>query len=315
MAAVTQDPVLLPYQQRFVRKIVDEVIGGGFDHVLFQIDNESGIGDETLEPDPYWARFIRSHARKRRPDCEVYVCTSRRFHWPAPKLTKHFRDWSNPEIRVPILNTAFNYCDISQNNGNSGQQHYDDLLWYRAKVLAHGARPINNIKCYHFNWPIGARFRERIAGTDAEATAKFWRVVFAGAASIRFHRSTRSRPGAPRDGLGLSPTAQRHLHSMNEFLGAVNIFRMEPRNDLLSERSANEAYCMAEPGRQYAIFFTGEADRAVRIKLPASEHTFQLKWLDIARTSWTKAIPLSAEPRPRITAPGLGQYVAVLSYR
>ena len=53
MAATEKDPVLLPLQQRFVEKIIDEVIEGGYDHVLFQIDNESGIGSDSLEPDPY----------------------------------------------------------------------------------------------------------------------------------------------------------------------------------------------------------------------------------------------------------------------
>jgi hypothetical protein len=55
-AAVKQDRVLLPLQQRFIEKVINEVIDNGNDHVLFQVDNESGIGDETLEPDPYWAR-------------------------------------------------------------------------------------------------------------------------------------------------------------------------------------------------------------------------------------------------------------------
>ena len=38
-------------------------------------------------------------------------------------MTKVFQDWDNPEIRVPILSDAFNYCDISRNNGSTGQTH------------------------------------------------------------------------------------------------------------------------------------------------------------------------------------------------
>ncbi len=95
-AAVHGDPVLLPLQQRFVGRILDEVLDGGFDHVLFQIDNESGIGDERLEPDPYWARFLRDHARSKGAGREVHFCTSRRFHWPAPYVTETFQDWENP---------------------------------------------------------------------------------------------------------------------------------------------------------------------------------------------------------------------------
>ncbi len=315
LAAVTKDSVLLPHQQRFVRRIIDEVLAGGFDHVLFQIDNESGIGDDSLEPDPYWARFLREYAHSVRPGHPIYVCTSRRFHWPAPHLSRRFQDWSNPEIRVPILDAAFNYCDISQNNGSSGQQHYDNLLWYRAQVHKHGARPINNVKCYHFNWPVGAKFRERRAGTDAEAGAKFWRAVFAGAASIRFHRSTTMDPVRGRDGFGLTRPAERHLRSLRNFVDAVELFSMTPHNDLLFDRADNEAYCLAETGRQYAVFFTGDGDRTVRLDVGASHPDLTLRWLDIRRSRWSQPATLSGEPVVSLTAPGAGHYIAVMLAR
>jgi len=110
-AALENDPTLLPLQQRFVRKIIDTVIDGGFDHVIYQVDNESGIGDESLEPDPYWARFAREYARSKGRD-ELYICTQRRFHKPTPYKTDMFQDWENPEIRIAIVNNTFNYCDI-----------------------------------------------------------------------------------------------------------------------------------------------------------------------------------------------------------
>ena len=35
----------------------------------------------------------------------------------------------------------------------------------------------------------------------------------------------------------------------------IDIFTCEPHNDLLSNRSWNEAYCTANPGVEYAVFF------------------------------------------------------------
>jgi len=313
MAAVTRDAVLLPLQQRFVEKIVDEVVDGGFDHVLFQVDNESGIGDETLEPDPYWARFVRSYA-KTRGASDVFVCSSRRLHSPTSYKATKFQDWDNPEVRVPLVNAAFNFSDISQNNGSSGQRQYDNILWYRSRVLAHGARPINNVKCYHFNWPIGSSFgKDRTSPTDAEAGAKFWRAVFAGAASIRFHRHTPTRPAGLREGFGLASEGQRHLRSMREFIDAVHIFRMSPRNDLLSQRVTNEAYCLAEPGRRYAVFFTGDGDGCVEIELTASGRSFDLKWLDVATSCWGKRSTISSRRDYMLRAPGSAHWVAVLT--
>ena len=311
-AAVTSDPVLLPLQQRFVEKVVDEVIDNGNDHVLFQVDNESGIGNETLEPDPYWARFVRRYARsKGAPD--IFVCSSRRFHWPTPYMATTFQDWENPEVRVPLLNTAFNFSDIPQNNGTSGQRQYDNILWYRSRVLVHGARPINNVKCYHFNWPIGSSFgKDRTSPTDADAGAKFWRAVFAGSASIRFHRHTPTRPAGLREGFGLTLEGQRHLRSMRHLLDAVHIFGTKPRNDLLLQRTTNEAYCLAEPGKQYAVFFTGDGDSRVTIELTTSRHLFELRWLDIATSRWGQRAMVSSGGDRMLRAPGSGHWVAVL---
>ena len=311
-AAVKNDAVLLPLQQRFVEKVIDEVIDNGNDHVLFQVDNESGIGDETLEPDPYWARFAREYARSKGID-DIFVCSSRRFHRPAPYKATSFQDWDNPEVRVPLINPAFNFSDISQNNGTSGQRHYDNLLWYRSKVQEYGARPINHVKCYHFDWPIGADFsQDRTSPSDAEAGAKFWRAVFAGAASIRFHRDTPTRPGGLREGFGLSPEGQRHLRSMREFVAAVHLFTMEPRNDLLSDRADNEAYCLAEPGRQYAVLFTGDSDRCVRITMGTLERPFELRWLDLVTSRWEHKGTLTRRGEYTLKTPRTGQWVAVL---
>jgi hypothetical protein len=311
-AAVKNDPVLLPLQQRFVEKVVDEVIDNGNDHVLFQVDNESGIGDETLEPDPYWARFVRRYAKSKGAS-DIFICSSRRFHWPTPYKAMTFQDWDNPEVRVPLLNPAFNFSDISQNNGTSGQTQYDNILWYRSRVLAHGARPINNVKCYHFNWPIGSSFgKDRTSPTDAEAGAKFWCAVFAGSASIRFHRHTPTRPAGLREGFGLTFEGQRHLRNMREFVDAVNIFRMNPRNDLLSQRVTNEAYCLAEPGLQYAVFFTGDGDGRVEIELIDSGSSFELRWLDIATSSWSQRATISSRRDYMLRTPDSGHWVAVL---
>jgi len=314
LAANTNDPVLLPVQQQFINRIVDEVMDNGFNHVLFQIDNESGIGDATLEPDPYWANYIRQYAQSKDSLFPVYVCSSRRFHPPAPYLTLNFQDWNNPEIRVSITNSVFNYCDISQNNGNSGQAHYNNFIWYRDKVHENGIRPINCVKCYHFNWHTGADFnQERISPPDHEAFSKFWRVIFAGGAAIRFHRDTPYKPGGLRDGFGLSSEAQVHIKSLRMLIEEINIFSMEPNNTILAQRTNNEAYCLAEPGKQYAVFFTGEGDKSVQIDFGSSGKEYELRWLDINENKWINSPDNLNSRYNTLTPPSSGgQWVAVI---
>jgi pimeloyl-ACP methyl ester carboxylesterase len=63
--------------------------------------------------------------------------------------------------------------------------------------------------------------------------------------------------------LGLSEDAQIHIKSLRLLTDAMNVFVCEPRNDLLGDRSPNEAYCLAEPGRQYAVYFPDGGQRGI----------------------------------------------------
>lgn len=58
----------------------------------------------------------------------------------------------------------------------------------------------------------------------------------------------------------------------------------EPRNDLLFQRASNGAYCLAEPWRQYAVFFTGDGDGHVPVELAASQIPLRLRWLHVAES-------------------------------
>jgi len=57
----------------------------------------------------------------------------------------------------------------------------------------------------------------------------------------------------------LTPLARTHIASMRLFVSAVDLFRMEPHNEMLSDRTSNEAYCLAEPakatGRSISTYF------------------------------------------------------------
>ena len=133
---LNNDTVLLAYQQQFVDKVLS--ITDTYDHILYQIDNESPLPHEVGK---YWAEYIQAHTAQ-----IAYVADGRRYHSPSYTQT-NFQDISHPENFEPIQNpTIFNYLDISQNGGNAGQTHYDNLIWYRSQVGQVSARPINHAK-------------------------------------------------------------------------------------------------------------------------------------------------------------------------
>jgi hypothetical protein len=88
---------------------------------------------------------------------------------------------------------------------------------------------------------------------------------------------------------------------------------MKPSNDVLSRRESNEAYCLAESGRQFAVFFTCEGDRTVDIDLSLAQGQLSLRWLDVAASRWAVATPVTAGGVYTLKAPGQGPFVAVLT--
>ena len=130
----------------------------------------------------------------------------------------------------------------------------------------------------------GGRF-----GSTQDGLERFWRNIFGGFASARFHR--------PDSGVGLNKTAQAHIKSMRTITDEMDIFTCEPHNELLSNRADNEAYAFANPGQEYAVYFPNGG--SVNINLSVGEKTGikkgTIRWLNIAKSQWTQEeeIPFS----------------------
>jgi hypothetical protein len=191
--------------------------------------------------------------------------------WDAHDLAHetHKATFDHPE--------TYSFCDISQNNHQVGQAHWDHMQQARAYISGRQARPINNVKIYGADT---GRY-----GTEQDAIERFWRNIFGGMASARFHR--------PPSGIGLSESAQAHIQSARMLADAVNVYACEPHNDLLSERKENEAYCIADvrraggATREAAVVFM----RPGRVALDTSgmQGPLTVRWLDIPNRTWTSA--------------------------
>lgn len=60
-------------------------------------------------------------------------------------------------------------------------------------------------------------------------------------------------------------------------------FVCEPQNDRLSDRSSNEAYCLAEPAGQYAVYFPDGGQENTRYLSYRAD--VQVRW-ETARSTW-----------------------------
>ncbi len=252
--AVNNDKVLLRYQEAFIRKVLDVTLPCG--NVLYSLDNETRAPSEWAL---YWGAFIKDEAKKRGVQVNLTEM------WDQWDITHedHRTTWGNPGL--------FNFADISQNNWQEGQTHYDRLIQYRDNLSQKGggARPMNNIKVYARL--SGNRENDYSVGID-----RWWRNIFAGCASTRFHR--------PPSGSGLDADAQRMIRAARVFTDAFNIFHCEPRPDLLDDCDLNEAYCLAAPGTVYALFMPKGGE--VKLYVEGSQCEWRVRTFDIASAAF-----------------------------
>ena len=266
---------VLKYQQHFVDKILSYSLR--FGNVLYCMDNETSV---TPQWGKYWSQYIKAKAKA----AGVKVNTTEMWDPWDLSHKMHTATFDHPQ--------TYSFVDISQNNHQKGQAHWDNAQRQR-KRIAKKVRPLNNTKIYGADT---GRF-----GNDRDGMERFWRNIFGGLASARFHR--------PDSGLGLGKKAQADIRSMRMLTDKMDVFRCAPHNDLLSERKSNEAYCLANPGTEYAVYFTNGGE--VSLDMTALKKTPTVRWLDIMKSKWSDAKREKSKGRLTLRCPSQG-YWAVL---
>ncbi|MCB1127148.1 MAG: hypothetical protein KDM81_11660 [Verrucomicrobiae bacterium] len=218
--AERNQPTVLRYQRRFVDRLLDHALPYG--NVLYCMDNETSV---TPEWGWYWSGRIRSRAGA--DDLEVQTTEM----WDAWDLAHamHNATFDHPRI--------YSFVDISQNNHQKGQAHWDNLAKQRARIAGQ-PRPLNNVKIYGADT---GRF-----GATQDGQERFWRSIFGGCAAARFHR--------PDSGLGLGEIAQANLRSARLLTDRFPVFTCRPAPELLGARDPNEAYALSRPGEATAVY-------------------------------------------------------------
>jgi hypothetical protein len=274
-------PQVLAYQEALVDKLLS--ITFEYYHILYCVSNESNASEEWSR---HWANFIRDRAGRSGVGVEVTEM------WDNWDLTHqmHQRTFAHPDL--------YSFVDISQNNHQQGQTHWDNMQ--AAHRLLTDRRPMNNVKIYGGTQHGG--------GLD-EGTNKFWRIILGGCSSARFHRGGRV---TGYYGAGLSELAQTQIRSARLFLEEFDLFSASPdeESSLLSNREENEAYLAFIPGEQYAVYFPDGG--SVNLDMSGTDGNFTMKWLDISSSTWSDQVSLQPEAAIEITAPGDGQWLALI---
>ncbi len=306
--ALGNNVFLLEFQQQFVDKVLSLTLP--YDHVLYCIDNETSVHYAWGE---YWAAYLQNAAGMAG---KRILVTEMWDSWDpsegkvegalmqSPDLGGWFAEHTNPDLHI-VSNFRFSlerpdlyaFLEVSNHNAQRGQTHYETAIWVRSQVIDSGIlRPINNTKIY------GGDLDQIWAGSRDDGRDRFWRNIFAGHASARFHR--------PPTGMGFDPDAQMNLHSARSLTDSVHLFTMEPANALLGEREADEAYCLVQPDhREVLLYFPSGGE--VYLDLKAGDYTLQ--GIDVGSAVWQ---PTEKQALPgTIKAPSLKPWAAVLRRR
>lgn len=238
--------VFRAFQESFVAKMLSHSLQ--YNNVLYCMNNET---DAPAAWGQYWMRFINEKAK----DAGKEIMITDMFDDWDIKGEQHHAVYKNPAM--------YTFIDVSQNNHNKGEQHWDNIQWLR-QFTAESIRPINTVKIYGADT---GRF-----GNSVDGQERFWRNIFGGMAGTRFHR--------PDSGLGFSEIAQTHIKSMRMLQEKLDIFNCTPdaKSELLRNREDKEAYLTYNKGKQYAVFFPHGGE--VEIDLSAEEGEFKVEILN-----------------------------------
>jgi len=285
--ALDDNRVVLPYQIAFVDKLLS--ISLKYPNILYCVHNETG---ELVGFGDFWAAHLRERANE--AGVSIHVTDMRRNE--NIRSEDHAHIYEHPAL--------YSFLDISQNNAfpGLGQGHYDNIMYVRERISG-SPRPINNNKNYG-----AARHGEE------ESVARMGRIVFAGCASARFHRPHPAEdPVMMYDksdfGMGLSPRAQKVIQSLRLATDELDLALTRPHNDLLGDRSPNEAFLLAEAGQKYAIYFPAGGS----VTLDLGSGNWHYRWVNFDEAIWQDAGDLQTEGETRITAPDAGHWVVVIT--
>lgn len=285
--AIQDDPILLGYQEDFIDQVLDVTLD--FDHVVYTLENES---NEDPAFSDHWAAFV--HVRAASRGKTVFVTDHRQIYsMDSIGLSQnHFGNViNNPDVYGYVHESTLSSC--------YAQTQYDANIAIRELLVSGHIRPMNYDKSFWYIQCFRDPWSTIRPGNDHLASERLWIGIFSGAAAYRFHRDLPAPEGWPM-GLGLNGVAQTHLRSMRMLLDEIDIFNMEPRNDFItSERDEAEAFVLAAPGQEYAIYLAGQRVRLNgsqepqsttldnRVVLSIDSGDYSQDWLDIDGNSWS----------------------------
>ena len=268
---------ILEYQERYVRKLVNEV--NSFDNVILEIQNEPFSDRPVVERvvNPY----LFPPSRNQFPNT-IEVADELSLAWQA----RVARWITSEEASLPNRHLiAQNYCDFG----------------LPVRGLVPGVSMVN----FHYAFPEAASANYGLGKAIAYDETGFlgrdddgyrreaWNFMLSGGSAfdaldysftVGHEDGTDTEPNGPGGG---SAALRRQLRVLSDFLGKFVLANLTPDEHTVKRADGNYARVLSNSGHEYAIYLDGDGPAEVVLELPAGEYSGE--WIN-TRTGETEGL-------------------------
>ena len=262
---------LLPYQERYVRKLAQEL--NEFDNIFFEIQNEPWADNEDRVMD----LLPQNLTEKKKWTSYVHLATQGALDWQ-----QHIADIiREEEAQLPKQHLiAQNYCNFKY-----PIPHVDEAI---------------SIINFHYAWPEAAYWNrgwDRVLGYDEsgfrgagdEVYRKHaWHFILAGGglfnnldySFVPGHEDGSFNNQGPEGGSpgGGSPELRRQLKVLSDFIHRFDFINMEPDQNLIQHAPGLFARGLAQVGKHYAIYLDGSGPAELHLNI--ARGSYHIEWID-----------------------------------
>ncbi|HZW66095.1 MAG TPA: cellulase family glycosylhydrolase [Hanamia sp.] len=267
---------LLAVQEKLVRKIVSELKDD--DNVMYEICNEPYFGGVTIEWQHHFA--------------EVIAEAEKDF------LFKHL---------------------ITQNIANGHAKIKDPFPEVSVFNFHYAWPPVTVAMNYQLNKAIGDNETGFRGNSDSSYRMEGWRFILAGGSLYNnldysftagnekgtYHYPS-TQPGGGSDSL------RRQLSFLKKFIEGFDFIHLHPDSSLVSKGALPhaEATVLAQPGKQYAVYFYGTLQPSFKLHLPSGKYV--LSWMDTKTGEYkNKKVVSSANGKVTVSPPAYADDIAL----
>lgn len=257
--------ILTRFQQKMVKKIVTEL--NQFDNVFYEIQNEPWSDDpqrvmrtlRTLDPQPgqgdwyKWAEMASPASLEwQKLMAETIVETEKHLtkkHIIAQNYTNFLHSVDLVDPNISIMN--FHYV-------------WPEAVWFN----------------YGWNRPVSFDESGFAGSSDSTYLRQAWQFMLAGGAVFNnldysFYVGKEDGTGENKAPGGGSTNLRKQLAFLKSFIESFDFVQLQPDFEVVVHSPGMQAQAISQPGKQYAMVFTGVSSDVVKLNLPKGKYNFE----------------------------------------